>query len=184
MKPFIRIITALICLFASSIAAAQNVPLTSAQLGTLKANILASELAVQCVTYGDGPYNVAAAYNLAASPAWYAYRTRVNTVEIGNAFNGTEVAGLSSLNMQRLQLNQNYSDGTVDFSRADRRQLFTDVFSGAGGTNTRVALAVIWSRTVTRFERIYATGTGTTGSPGTLVVEGTLTPSTVSAACQ
>ncbi len=157
--------------------------LTPAQLTALRTNILGSELAAKCTPFGDNPFDVAAAYNLPASPTWYAYRTNVSLGEIGDAFNGTELAGLTSLNLQRLQVIEQFTSSSVNFARADRRQFFTDVFSGAGGATTRANIAAIWSRPVTRFERLYATGTGSTGSPGTMVIEDTLTPAIVAQAC-
>lgn len=175
-----RILLGLLAFLSLSVSAQS---LTPAQLSTLRANILASELAAKCVAFGDGPFDIAAAYNQNASPLWYAYRTNVTLGEIDNAFNGTELAGLTSVNLARLQVIEQYTTGTVNFALADRRQFFTDVFSGAGGTNTRANLAAIWSRLVTRFERIYATGTGTNGTRGLLVIEGSLSPSVVAQAC-
>lgn len=52
------------------------------------------------------------------------------------------------------------------------RAFFDDVFSGAGGTNTRAALLVLWKRLATRIEKLFATGTGSDAVPATLVFEG------------
>ena len=157
--------------------------LTPAQIAILRPVVLAEPTLATARLTGDDA-TIAAWCNAQASPAFTVWKTNVSITAVGDKINGTELAGLSSLNTTRLQVVIQLSPSGINPALADRRQFFDDIFSGAGGTNTRVALAVIWSRTVTRFERIYATGTGTTGSPGTLVVEGTLTPSTVSAACQ
>jgi hypothetical protein len=53
----------------------------------------------------------------------------------------------------------------------------TDTFSGAlggQGQATRDALDALYRRTATRGERLYATGAGTTVSPGVLVYEGNI----------
>jgi hypothetical protein len=62
----------------------------------------------------------------------------------------------------------------VNPSIASNRAFFDDVFSGAGGTNTRAALLALWKRLATRGEKLYATGTGSDASPATLVVEGAI----------
>ena len=68
--------------------------------------------------------------NKPAQPAFIVWRTSVSNDELGDAMNGTEVAGLSSLNMQRLQVLSAYSGGSQNMSRADRRAAFDSVFSG------------------------------------------------------
>lgn len=103
------------------------------------------------------------------------WKTRVSNDEIGDAMNGTEIAGLSSLNMQRAQMLANYSSGYQNPSRADRRAAFDQIFSGAGGQNTRAALAVLWRRSCNRVESLLAVGTGTEASPATLDFEGRVT---------
>jgi hypothetical protein len=158
--------------------------LTPAQTATLRTSILADPaLAPLCVSSGDGPFDIAAAYNLPASPAFIVWKTAVPNEQIGDAMNGTEIAGLSSLNMQRLQVLAAYSGGTQNPSRFDRRDAFDRVFSGAGGAITRPALLALWKRTTTRAERLFATGTGTDAVPGLLTFEGTLTVADVQAAC-
>ena len=121
-------------------------------------------------------------WNRESSPLKIVWRTSVSNEEIGDAMNGTEVAGLSSLNMQRAQMLANYSNGTQNPSRFDRRDAFDRIFSGAGGQNTRAALAVVWRRAATRFEQLFATGTGSDASPGTLGYEGRITWHDVNAA--
>lgn len=109
-----------------------------------------------------------------APGSFIVWRTSVTNDELGDAMNGTDVAGLSSLNMQRLQVLAAYSGGSQNMSRADRRAAFDAVFSGAGGAATRAAMAVLWKRPSLRVEQALATGTGTTQTPGRLVYEGEL----------
>ena len=61
----------------------------------------------------------------------------------------------------------------------------TNVPSTAAGTNQAagwVAVQAAMQRLANRAEKLYATGTGTTASPATMVVEGTITADDVQAA--
>ena len=51
----------------------------------------------------------------------------------------------------------------VNPSKTDVRAFFADIFSGAGGALTLAQLLILWRRTITRMERLFATGTGTPG---------------------
>lgn len=157
--------------------------LTSAQLTTLKAAIAAETDPVLVTAREAGATGAMAAfYNTASNPAFIVWRTNVTNDELGDAMNGTEVAGLSSLNMQRLQVLAAYSGGSQNMSRSDRRAAFDAVFSGAGGATTRAAMAALWKRIATRAERLYATGTGTTAIPGLMTYEGQVSDANVIAA--
>ena len=145
--------------------------LTPAQLLTLKAAIAAETDAGFVVNRVAGNTGLMAEFYNTAS-TFIVYKTSATNDEIGDAMNGTEVAGLSSLSMQRLQLLANYSGSTQNPSRVDRRAAFDAAFSGAGGAITRVSLAALWKRAAKRGERLFATGTGTTATPGLLVFEG------------
>ena len=57
---------------------------------------------------------------------------------------------------------------------ADVRQMFNDIWSGAGGANTRTSLLALWKRSALLGEKIFATGTGSDASPATLTYEGNL----------
>jgi hypothetical protein len=149
-------------------------PLTAAQQTTLRNAILADNELNALPQTQDGAFEIARRLNLNASPDFTVWKTAVSNEDIGNAMNGTEIAGLSSLNMQRLQVLSAYSNGTQNPSRADRRAAFDAAFSGAGGTITRAALLILWKRLATRLEKIFATGTGSNASPATLVVEGAI----------
>lgn len=146
--------------------------LTPAQLATVKANILASPDLASQPPGPDGAVAIERLYNLPSSPAFVVYRTLVALFEIGGAINGSELAGLTTGNLTRLQTIATFLADGVNPSKPDARQFFTDVFSGAGGTNTRSGLDALWKRTATRFERLFATGTGTTAVPGSLTWEG------------
>lgn len=142
--------------------------LTSAQLATMKADIAANSDLNTKPNTADGNFAIANLYNLTASPTFTVWKTNVPITEVGDKFNGTELAGLTTGNQTRLQTIALYSQAGVNPSLADRRAFFDDVFSGAGGTTTRAQLLVLWKRLALRGERLYATGTGSDASPGTL----------------
>jgi hypothetical protein len=142
-------------------------PLTSAQLTTLKAHIDASGDLNAHPNNSDGHVAVAALLNLPASPAFIVWKKLVPVNDVGNAFNATELAGLTSLNTQRLQNLAAWLAAGVNPSLASVRQFFDDVFSGAGGTNTRAALLALWKEAATRAQKLFSTGTGSSGSPAT-----------------
>lgn len=148
--------------------------LTTAQSTTLAAHIRASSdgdviaaLAIRNDT------EMARLYNLETS--FVAYKPSVTVEEIGDAFDYEEVANKTSGDNERLQVFRAYNQDSIDPSRADIREFFDDVFSAAGGVNTRANLAILWVRLVNVTEEIFATGTGTQGDPGMLVFSGTVT---------
>ena len=148
--------------------------LTTAQLATLKADILADGTLNAQPNNSDGAFTIAAAYNSAASPNFTVWKTMVSINDVGKKFNGSELAGLTTGNQSRLQTLAAYLASGVNPSLIDNRLFFDDVFSGAGGANTRANLLALWKRLATRGEKLFATGTGSDPSPATLTFEGNL----------
>lgn len=147
-------------------------PMTAQQLTTLRAHIDASPDLSAFPNNGDGNYQIARLLNLAASPNFTVWKSNVPIGDVGKAFNGGELAGLTTGNQSRLQTLAVYLADGVNPSLASSRQFFDDVFSGSGGANTRAALLVLWKRLATRGEKLFATGTGSDASPATLTWEG------------
>jgi hypothetical protein len=110
------------------------------------------------------------------------WKGNVTVQQTGLAFNGTELAGLTTGNQSRLQTIAQYFTQGYNASIADVRQMFNDIFSGAGGANTRTNLLVLWKRSALLGEKILATGTGSDASPATMGVEGNLSPTDVALA--
>ena len=156
--------------------------LTSAQLITLKAAILADPVLAAMPMNTDGDYDIATALNQQASPAFTVWRTNVPTAQVGTAMSSTEVAGLTTANTNRLMVMEAYSGGTFNASIPDVQAGFNSVFSGTGGALTRTALLAVWKRLALRAEKILATGTGTDLAPATMGFEGTITPDHVHSA--
>lgn len=149
--------------------------LTTQQRATLKAFIQADPVLSQASPSSDGSYAIAQALNTAASPAYIVWRTDVTANEIGNAWVGTDIDGMSALNMQRLQLLLASSPGGVfNMSRIDRRAGFENPFGTNANNASRVAMRAVWKRPATVLEKLYATGAGTDASPATMVLEGAI----------
>ena len=110
------------------------------------------------------------------------WKSLVSIADVGRKINGGELAGLTTLNVTRLQCIATYLAGGISPVLADHRAFFDDIFSGAGGATTRAALLALWKRVASRVERLFATGTGSDASPGTLVFEGAIDVNDVSLA--
>lgn len=147
--------------------------LTSAQLATLKADILADPVLAAYPMNSDGAYAIAQAYNALASPAFTVWKTNVTRNEVGKAFVASALAAITAGNNDKLNNFAAWNE-VVNPSRADQRAFFDDVFSVAAGASTRAALLVLWKRSATRLEKLFATGTGSDASPATMVVEGSI----------
>jgi hypothetical protein len=148
--------------------------LTSSQQLTLKNAIIADGTLNSFPNNSDGADAIAQELNKASNPAFIVWKTNVQIEDVGNNIVGTEIAGLSSLNNTRLQTIVQLSSRGVNPSFSDRRAFFDDIFSGAGGVNTRARLLALWKRTATKVEKLFATGTGSDASPATLSFEGNL----------
>lgn len=153
---------------------------TPAQVTAIQAAITADPvLAAIPNTYPAGAEALAAALNANAAPTFTVWKTNVSIGDVGRAFNGTELAGLTTGNQTRLQTIALYLTSGVNPSISGNRAFFDDVFSGAGGTNTRAALLALWKRPARYIEKILATGTGSDASPGTIVFEGAVNPAQI-----
>lgn len=151
-------------------------PLTTPQLQALKADISANTTAITFAgvstqikdipNSSDGNDAIKGWYNQAHA-TWTIWRKAVGLSEIAKNLNGTELAGLSSLNHTRLQtvITLTNASGGANPSLTDQRQFWDDIFSGAGGTNTRAALLILWKELASNAEKLFSAGTGSNGSP-------------------
>lgn len=153
---------------------------TIQQLQALKTDILANSDTAALIA-GTNPDNsdqnqkVADLYNTVV-PSFILWKSMVTIREIGQAFDPAELAARVSADQQRLQTLAMYFASGVNPSLAGIRAFFDDIFSGAGGITTRtINLPALWRRSALRGEKLFATGTGNTATPATLVTEGKLT---------
>lgn len=177
-------------MFGSATAGAQT--LTTAQLATLKGDITAnSDLNVQPNT-PDGNFEIARLYNLNAAVDFWVWRTKVSKDELvgstsvdGTTFSWTGAGYITRAQGERDAFNAIFdATGTVNPSLASVRQAFADIFSGntAPAPANRTHLNTVARRKATRFEKVFATGTGSTGSPAILVIEGRVSADVVAQA--
>jgi hypothetical protein len=148
--------------------------LTTAQLQTLKADIAADPVLSLVPQNSDGAFEVAAAYNLEASPDFTVWKRQVTIDEVGQNLDSSEVESLTTAENGRMQTFAAYNPSGPMPERQDHRDFFDGVFSGAQGVNTRALLLTLWKRLALRIEELYATGTGSDGSPATMAFEGTI----------
>jgi hypothetical protein len=150
--------------------------MTPAQLATLKADILADPAFAQVPLNSDGAFAIAAAYNLQASPDFTVWRTSVPVSEIsGNGFVWTAVDALAVGKARIWEWMK--EGGSINPSKANVRQGLVDAFGA-----TQPNIAPVLKRLATRVEKLFSTGTGTVGSPGTMSFEGTVSYQDVEAA--
>jgi hypothetical protein len=176
-------------------------PLTPAQLSTLKTHIAAN---TNQVLYGgvltninavpnnsDGNLAIADWYNLTASPDFWVWRTSVEKKEVTTqvSVDGTTFTwagnGFISRSVGELECwNQLFNSSlTCNPSLPNVRQAFTDIFSGTGNAAAnRTHLLASGRRKATFTEKMFATGTGSTASPATMSFEGGVTASEIDAA--
>lgn len=149
--------------------------LTTQQLATLKAAIAAETDPTFVAARNAGATGeMAAFYSADANPVFTVWKSMVSINLIGKAFDATELAALSSANQTRLQTLAMFLAGGVDPSQSSNRGFFDDIFSGAGGVNSRAKLLALWKRPARRIEKLFATGTGSDAVPAPLVYEGNL----------
>jgi opacity protein-like surface antigen len=166
-----RLFLAAALALCSLAASAQS--LTQAQLQTLKTFINTVPAWAALPNNSDTAFFIAGELNKAAVPAFVVWRTNVTADEIGNAWVGTDIDGMAALNMQRLQLLLASSpSGVFDMSRVDRRAGFENPFGTNQNNASRVAMRAVWKRAATVAEKLYATGTGSDASPGTMTFTG------------
>jgi hypothetical protein len=154
--------------------------LSTAQLPALKADILADPTLNALPNNSDGAFDIAKVYNLAASPAFWVFRSRVPHQDVVDATSFSDLANITALNNSRYTTIMGISPNGIVPS-VDRRDAFEDIFSGAAGATTRVKLGTAgtaWKHQAKRGEKLYADtsgGNGANATPAALVFEGDIT---------
>lgn len=167
--------------------------LTQAQLTVLAADIAADPVLSAKPKNSDGAFDIAAAYKLPASPAFYVWQTKCPVQDIEDAVlwanftpqdspDGTQLWGNRALQCQGKQFNlQLMISGktTIDCSKPGKRaglqDALTAIPSGSSGANKGGgwnAVQQVMSRQANRAEKLFATGTGTQAEPATMAFEG------------
>ena len=131
----------------------------------------------------DGAQVIANAYNLAASPDFWVYKTRLAEAEVFDVVVWTELISRSVGERDTFLIM--LRPGYLDPSKTSIRQSLLDIFSGAGGAGSRGALNTASRRKATRLEKLFAVASsapptpsgalGSTTAVATMGVHGPLT---------
>ena len=162
--------------------------LTSTQITILRVDILADSAFASVPRTSDGDETIADAYNAIVAPDYWVWRTRVTQSEIVGDISVDATSWSWTLFINRSQGERDgwremFADtGAVNASRANVRQGFIDIFSGASGAAQRTHLLAMGRRKATRGEKLFAAGAGSTLAPSTLSFEGLISGSDVSQA--
>jgi hypothetical protein len=157
-------------------------PLTPAQLVTLKAAIDADQVLSAFPNNPDGAYEIAAAMDLPASPAFIVWKSSVNPDEIMR--NGMDWTRVDNLTVGKARIWDWLTRlGAFNPSRANIRAGIDATWTGtAGDLAVRVTVYTHCKRSATVAEKLFATGTGSDASPATMAIEGRLSYQDVYAA--
>lgn len=153
--------------------------LTPQQLQALKADIAADQALASKPMTSAGALEIADAYNALASPAFRVWRTAVSRVEIYNRTSDEATTWNWTFYKNQSVAEQNawvqmFMGDQADFSQANLRSGVAAIFTSASSANATHALA-IGKRLATRAEKLFASGTGSVGSPATMGFEGAIT---------
>lgn len=157
--------------------------LNSSQIEILRADILARPELDAARLSGDDIF-LASFYNADASPAFVAWRTEVTQDEImQNGFDWVQVDNLTVGAARIWEWLFNNATRSVNPTKANVRAGVDECWKGtAAKLAVRDQVYTHLKRNVTVLEKLFATGTGTTQSPGTLVVEGQISYAEISGA--
>lgn len=155
--------------------------LTSTQLSTLRTAINADPVLAAQPLNEDGHFAIAAAMNTTASPTFTVWRTECPRENVINAVVWTEYISNASA-AERDAFREMVNQDRVNFSLTNIVQGFQDIFSGATKATSRQAVLNAGKRLATRAEKLFATGAGSNGTPGTMTFEGQITVADVAAA--
>ena len=169
-------------------------PLNLTQLAALKAAIAANTATINGVPINalplddDASFAIAAWYNDIASPDFWVWKTAVARQEIydqvspdGTSWNWTTYKNQSATEQNAWV--QMFMGDRANFSQDNLRAGVAAIFSGSAQANAqRDHCLAMGRRKATRAEKLFATGTGSGGSPAKMVIEGNLSLGDVSAA--
>lgn len=154
--------------------------MTPEQLATLKTYIQGQQDIATMFSDGNLP-GVADALNVVADPTFYVWRTEVSQDEImQNGFDWVRVDNLSVGKARIWEWLFDNSTATINPSKSNVRAGISECWKGtAADVSVRHSILQHCQRPASRFERVFATGTGTSTNdqgvgPGSLVVVGPL----------
>ena len=149
--------------------------LTTAQLATLKADIIANTNQTVIDALAAGANNAIADWYSADTADYWVYRDLVPINEVSEAIELDDIANMTTGDNEKLKTFYVIRQGGVFASKASDRTGFNDIFSAAAGDDSQQALIALWKRIANELEKLFATGSGTNGSPSTTAVIGDCT---------
>lgn len=146
-----------------------NMILSTAQLQTIKAWIQANAVGVHESV-------VTQMLNALATPAFWGWKSSVTIDEIMRA-DGFDWSRVDNLTVGKARIWEWMAmTGTIDPSKSNIRAGVDAAWAGtAADLAVRAAVYTVCRRQATVVEKLFATGTGSTASPATFVVEGEVT---------
>jgi hypothetical protein len=148
--------------------------LTDAQKVILKADILAN--ADTLAAYNIGNLDaLEKLYNAEAAPAFVVWRTNIPVEDYREAIVWTEVDN-AAMTVGKARIWEWLTANMtlpINAAKTNVRQGLMDCWPS--NTTTRTQLTAVAKRNASRIEKLFATGTGSTASPATMVVEGPIT---------
>ena len=150
--------------------------LTTQQQATLKAFVEADATLNLIPHTQDGAWSVAEALKSAATPEFTVWRTSVTQDEIMlNGFDWTRVDNLTVGPARVWEWLFNNGNRSINPSKINVRAGIDAVWKGgAADLAVRAAVYVHCKRSANVLEKLFSTGTGTTASPATMAVEGSI----------
>lgn len=152
--------------------------LSTLQYQSLHDDMVQQQALSDAVAAGDD-HAIAAFYNAVASPTFLVWRTWVTKEEaFEQALDWSEVGNLTAA--EEKIWGWMFQAGGMNPSKPNIRAGMTTALASA--INTRAALVAISVRPGTVFEKLFATGAGTSIEPATMAIEGPVDVSDVSKA--
>lgn len=142
--------------------------LTTQQLATLKAAILADSELNAFPNNTDGAFAIKDLLNMLANPAWVVWRTQVTRKEILQ--NGFDWTRLDNLSVGKARVwSDIFVDGVINPSKANVRTGIESVWVGtAADLAVRAAVYVHCKTNATRAQKLFSSGTGSDAVPATM----------------
>lgn len=178
------IVTLFVLLVMTSMAYGQTTSgtLTPAQCATLKTDITNDATLTTARTERQDDV-IATAYNATASPTFWVWKSKLSrsNILLDTSVDGTtfDITGLTVRTMQEVLAFQALFDPITSLTNPMNpkvRSNFAALQNGAAPQPANIThMLASARRTVNRLERLYATGTGSTGTPGLMVFEGAAT---------
>lgn len=168
----------LLCVCATSPAWAV---LSAAQYDALAADITVTHSAeFSSAVAANDDMAISNAYNATFSPTYWVWRSAIPVKEIyaittADATVWSWTIYIARSVGERDAWRELTSSGSISAALLNVRQGIADIFSGAGGAAQRTHLLTIGRREARRIEQLFATGAGSTATPGVMAYEGTVT---------